>query len=497
VNTFRGRQNRGFARSIVKLGEALRFHVLKRWLLLAASAAWFLLCGSAQRAVAAPAPVNELIWHTNVNRVDARISAWNLATLLEQIGTDTGWEIFVETNTHHTVSAKFQNLPVGEAMKRLLGDVNYALLPQTNGPAKLFVFQTSIHEATQLIKPAPRRGKGAAAKNLIPNELIVRLKPGSKEKIDDLARRLGAKVVGRSDALSAYRLQFTDEASANAARGILQSDSEVSSVDSNYSMNQPTLTQPLAMSSMPALNLKPNTATDPHRLVVGLIDTSVQAQSSGIKDFLLPGISVAGEAQANDTSPTHGTSMAETILRGVSVAPQGADGTTSTRILPVDVYGASPDTTTFDVANGIYAAVKNGATVINMSLGSTGDSPFLHEVIQEAHQQGVMFVAAAGNEPTTAPTYPAAYSEVLSATAADKNGNLAPYANRGSFVDVAAPGGNVIYFNNQAYLVTGTSTSSAYVSGLAAGLATSSGQSLTDVQAEIMKSLAVKKPANP
>ncbi len=441
-------------------------------------------------------PPNVLVWRTNQNSVDAQITAWDLPTLLEKIGEDTGWQIYVETNTHHTVSVKFRNLPVGEALKRLLGDVNYALLPQTNGPAKLFVFHTSINEATHQVQTPRPRVKPSRSSSLIRNELIVRLKPGAKERIDDLARRLGAKVVGRSDALNAYRLQFTDEASANAARNVLQSDPEVAAVDANYTMRQPTLTQPLSFSSMPRLNLTPNTAPDPHRLVVGLIDTPVQPQSSGIKDFLLPGISVAGEAQINPVAPTHGTSMAETILTGLSLAPQGTDGVT-TRILPVDVYGNNPDTTTFDVANGIYAAVKNGATLINMSLGSEGDSPFLHSVIQEAHQQGVLFVAAAGNEPTTMPTYPAAYSEVLSVTAGDKNGNLAPYANRGSFVDVAAPGGNVIYYNNQAYLVTGTSTSTAYVSGFAAGLAATSGKSLTDVESQIIGSLGLKGRSKP
>jgi hypothetical protein len=188
--------------------------------------------------------------------------------------------------------------------------------------------------------------------------------------------------------------------------------------------------------------------------------------------------------------------MAETILRGIALAPQPAEGS-STRILPVDVYGSNENTTTFDVANGIYAAVENGATLINLSLGGDGESPMLRRIIQEAKQQGVLLVAAAGNEPSTIPTYPAAYPEVLAATAGDKKGNVAPYANHGSFVDVVAPGASIVYFNNQAYLVSGTSASTAYVSGVAAGLASSTRKSLAEIETELRNTLAVKSPAKP
>jgi hypothetical protein len=308
---------------------------------------------------------------------------------------------------------------------------------------------------------------------------------------------LGAKVAGKIDGLNAYRLQFTDESSADAARQTLAGDSDVASVDSNFSISPPTRIDPLAVSSPLPLNLKPNQTPDPNRVVIGLVDTAVQAQSARIKDYLLPAMSVASDpSSAPPDSPTHGTAMAETILRGISMASTSADGTTA-RILPVDVYGGNESTTTFDVANGVYTAIKNGATVINLSLGSDGDSSLLHQMIQDGHQQGVVFVAAAGNTPTTEPTYPAAYTEVIATTAGDKKGNLASYANRGSFVDVVAPGGSVINFNNLSYLVTGTSAATAYVSGLAAGLANSSGKPPSQVENQIRSSMRYTPAATP
>ena len=129
---------------------------------------------------------------------------------------------------------------------------------------------------------------------------------------------------------------------------------------------------------------------------------------------------------------------------------------------------------------------------VEYSLGSDGNSPFLQKVIQSAHKDGVIFLAAAGNEPTTGPVYPAAYPEVVAVTAGDRKGEIASYANRGSFVDVAAPGTSIVYYNDQAYLVSGTSAATAYVSGLTAGVAASSKKALPEVEKQVRQMLAVK-----
>ncbi len=162
------------------------------------------------------------------------------------------------------------------------------------------------------------------------------------------------------------------------------------------------------------------------------------------------------------------------------------------RILPVDVYGNKEMTSTFDVANGVYQAINAGANTINLSLGSSGDSPFLHNVIKAGAAQNILFFAAAGNEPTTDPSYPAAYSEVIAVTAGTKDGSIASYANRGSFVDLAAPGTSVVVFNGQSYYVQGTSASSAFTSGLAAGIRDVSKMTPEQVTAALQKLLPFK-----
>jgi hypothetical protein len=379
--------------------------------------------------------------------------------LLEKIAGEAGWHIFVEPDTTHTTSAKFKDLPSGDALKMLLGDLNFALVPRTNGVPQLYVFRTERQNATLLV-----RAPNATAKH-VANELLVKLKPGTD--IDALAKAIGAKVIGRNDKLGIYRLQFGDADATDAALASLKNNSDVLAVDYNYVFDPPATPQLLANAPVGpvSLTLDPATTGDPCNPVVGLIDTQVQSLGSQLDPFLLKPISVAGDAAANTSTITHGTAMAETILRAVS---QAAGGNSSVRILSVNVYGTGETTTSWSVALGIQAAVDNGATMLNLSLGGPSDSAVLDSVIQQAIAAGIPVYAAAGNQPVSTPTYPAADLGVIAVTAT-QGGQLAPYANFGSFVSLALPGASVVYLGGQAYVIQGTSPATAYATGVAAG----------------------------
>ena len=112
--------------------------------------------------------------------------------------------------------------------------------------------------------------------------------------------------------------------------------------------------------------------------------------------------------------------------------------------------------------------MDNGATALNLSLAGTGDSSVLNSVIQQAIAAGIPVFAAAGNQPVNTPTYPAADTGVLAVTAT-QNGRIAPYANYGGFISLAFPGAGVIYLGGTAYVVQGTSVSTATATGVAIG----------------------------
>ena len=403
------------------------------------------------------ANTNSIVWHKAADRVDADIRGEALWPLLEQIAAGAEWKIFVEPGAEHKASAKFKDLPSGDALKMLLGDLNFALVPQTNGPSLLYVFRTTMQNATRQVviaKPAKR----------IANELLLKVKPGTD--MDALAKLMGAKIIGRLDKLGLYRLQFGDAAATDAALAQLQNNSDVAQVDYNYSFDPPPPAQPVDSAPGGPLSLTLNPPGDSGKVVVGLIDMNVQSLGASLDKFILPQLSVAGDASVNNTDMTHGTAMAYTILE--AIAKQSAGGS-SVQILPVDVYGGNQTTTPWNVALGIQKVVDNGANVLNLSLGSANDSFVLDSVIKQALADNIVICGAAGHTPVNTPTYPGAIPGVYDVTALSKPGQLAAYANFWPGISMALPGTSFVYFGNQAYGVQGTSTATAYASGVFAG----------------------------
>ena len=121
-------------------------------------------------------------------------------------------------------------------------------------------------------------------------------------------------------------------------------------------------------------------------------------------------------------------------------------------------------------------ATKMGAKIMSNSWGGGGFSQALKEVIETTHKNGVLFVAAAGNETNNndaKPSYPASYDvpNVISVAAVDKNGKLASFSNYGKrSVHVAAPGVDIVstVINGKYDTYSGTSMATPHVSGIAA-----------------------------
>ncbi len=186
------------------------------------------------------AGTNSLVWHKAADRVDADIRGEALWPLLEQIAEAADWKIFVEPGSDRNVSAKFKDLPSGDALKMLLGDLNFALVPQTNAPSLLYVFRTTMQNAT---KPVPSPNPPSAS----PTNCFRRSSPA--RTLTRWRNLLGAKMVGRLDKLGLYRLQFGDAAATDAALAQLQSNSDVAAVDYNYSFDPPPSVVPISSSS--------------------------------------------------------------------------------------------------------------------------------------------------------------------------------------------------------------------------------------------------------
>lgn len=104
---------------------------------------------------------------------------------------------------------------------------------------------------------------------------------------------------------------------------------------------------------------------------------------------------------------------------------------------------------TSDVVAGIRAAADQGAKVINLSLGGPGEAPAYRDALNYAVQRGAFVAIAAGNEFESGNPveYPAAYAAaidgVMSVGSVGRSLRRAYYSNTGSYVEIAAPGGDV------------------------------------------------------
>jgi hypothetical protein len=85
---------------------------------------------------------NVLDWRAAQDKVSADIKGWDVRTLLEQIASATGWQVFMEPGTKSVVSAKFKDRAPGEALRLLIPSLTAVLVPASNAPPRLLVYRT-------------------------------------------------------------------------------------------------------------------------------------------------------------------------------------------------------------------------------------------------------------------------------------------------------------------------------------------------------------------
>ena len=181
--------------------------------------------------------------------------------------------------------------------------------------------------------------------------------------------------------------------------------------------------------------------------------------------------------QASSSFFSHGTYVAG--VAGAQTSTTGGNGIASIgwecSIIPIKCKSdTSTDTLSLhNVYQGIEYAISANADIINMSFGAYVFTPDLEDLMKEANDKGILLVAAAGNENSSAKFYPAAYDQVLAVGASTTNDEKASSSNYGGidkWIDVMAPGYNILSTgaaSTSSYEIKhGTSLASPLVSGL-------------------------------
>jgi predicted CXXCH cytochrome family protein len=175
----------------------------------------------------------------------------------------------------------------------------------------------------------------------------------------------------------------------------------------------------------------------------------------------------------DDSLNGHGTSVAGIIAAKLNdfqisgAAPQA-------KIMALKALDSNGNGSSTNIAAAIIYAANKGARVINLSFGGPGYSQTEKDAIDYAISKGAVVIASAGNSGDATPHYPAAYDGVIGVSALDGTlTNLASFSSFGSQVDLAAPGEGVYApIPGGGYTFqSGSSMSAAYVSGIAALLA--------------------------
>ena len=224
-------------------------------------------------------------------------------------------------------------------------------------------------------------------------------------------------------------------------------------------------------------------------VTVAIIDTGIAKVPDLQETAFVAGYDFVNSRQDATDDNGHGTHVAGIVAESTNNNYGMAGVAYKAKLMPLKVLGEDGSGTVANIAEAIRFAADNGADVINMSLGGTGDSETLKEAIDYAYQKNVVIVAAAGNSNQNASGYPARYPHVISVSALDSTGAKAPYSNFGAGVDIAAPGGSetgriiqetIDPVNKKPVFLelTGTSMASPHVAGVAA----------------LIKSVGVKEP---
>jgi len=232
--------------------------------------------------------------------------------------------------------------------------------------------------------------------------------------------------------------------------------------------------------------------TTGHRIKVGVIDTGVDFSHPDLRYSLSRGINLLNRSIYPYDDNGHGTHIAGTIA--AANQPQGMIGVAPRAIIsPIKAFDQNGSAYVSDIILGIEWCIRNQINVINMSFGMRTKSKALLGAVVNAYNAGIIIVASSGNDgKRRSVDYPARYPQTISVGATTKLRRVAPFSNRGTFIDVYAPGDKIIsaWLKGKYHEMSGTSMATSHVSGaIALMLAEKPGLTPSEIKSIIKRSI--------
>ncbi|MFU8854683.1 S8 family serine peptidase [Micromonospora sp. SL1-18] len=336
--------------------------------------------------------------------------------------------------------------------------------------------QPPDHKFSASPLPRPERPRDLKEREFDPDAVLVRFKSGA-------SRSAKSQVLGRRDVRSSAGVDGTEWVKVRGAG---------SAVDLMRSLRKDPAVADVSLDYKRTASLKPNDpayaygdqsylntvrlpqawdrTTGSTGQIIAVVDTGVNINHPDLKGRTVTGYNAINPSALPADDNGHGTMVAGIAAANTNNGIGVAGAAWTARIMPIKVLRANGSGYDSEIARGVVWAADHGAKIINMSLGGPGDNTALHDAIRYATGKGAVVVVAAGNDGDGRAQYPAAYSEVIAVAATDASGRLTDFSSYGDWIDVAAPGTDIVStgLGSNYYIGDGTSFSAPIVSGTVA-----------------------------
>ncbi len=313
----------------------------------------------------------------------------------------------------------------------------------------------------------------ASALPFVETELLVQPYPGAEDRtLSDLYAQAGAVVVDELRELDLTVLELPP-GELHAVAAELDASGLIEALHKNYIFelaripNDPLFDSQLHLTQINAPDAWERTVGD-EEVIIAFVDTGVDAGHPDLTDKVIGGWNLYDDNADFDDVIGHGTQVAGVAAAASNNATGVAGVSWVSPIIAIRVTDTRGAATARHVAAGILWAVNHNARVINVSFAPLWSNRVVRTAAQNAFNRGSLVVISAGNSGGLASVR--AYREALFVGALDSGGRLAAFSDRGTFVDLVAPGTGIRTAKVGADygLVSGTSFAAPIVSGVAA-----------------------------
>lgn len=334
-------------------------------------------------------------------------------------------------------------------------------------------------------------------------ELIVTYKENvSEKKTGEIKREEKAEVEDQIPEIDAQVLEFPEvknKRSENAreedlerTKKELEKDPAVESVDYNYVRTGSYTPRDPKFRFQWGLRKsgfeKAWNRTRGRGMKVALVDSGVHARHVDLRRKVVAKWDFHNGNSTIEDLNGHGTHVAGIMAARAGNGKGVVGGCPSCKLIVAKALDKNLVGYDSNVIKGILWSARKGAKVINLSLGGTHKSEAMKSAVYRAQRRGAVVVAAGGNYGNNTPVYPAAYRGVIGVSHTDRYDRRVFDASYGGWIDVAAPGYDILSTVPGGYgYKNGSSMAAPHVSALA-GLLASQKRHPSNIQKRILRS---------